>query len=772
MTELPALDTEILEALASGPHPVSALIGTHPRATVYRRVAVLRAEGFIARSQRGYTLTSVGEHALAEHDAQVFTDGLGGFYPPLREVPTPQYAALFELILGAVALRQHTDHDRPHPSFAIVGPTLRWKSSFAECLAVALGVDPAAHIADLRTERGQSLWIRRDASGEVVSRRDLLTAPIAIFDEYQAADTAVRRAVAPFLAGRRRLPMENDIIALAPVALVVMNPAPGGTLVARTTFNEAQLRRLFPLDVTALPMPDLALTGGRAVMAARQTGALTIPAPRVSVDLWRESVVHVLRDVLTPDGLRLIDVDVVLGVGRGMTAWLPAPVALRQTLYNILLVTETVGWVKPAWVDRIRSFPHGTRKGSSVIVPQVSAARPRTIALFPERGQSAEEGESMSARESIMPSFVLSESSKADLVWLSREAGLSPDAAVSLLVDQYRLMRSEGGELEDLQAAVRLRKECADAEVSTADLREHLELKAALTQQGLSVHEVRQAVELGITVDAAGLTWEQVREVAEVLAKLRAAGIDITVLENLEKALTQYANLGHDTARLTGLAALSSRLDAAGIALDELGRTLDHLQTLCELGLDQDTAAALASALDSAGITKQNRTTVLERVAAIGCTDAVVARMEREKTSTLDDLTALQTAVSERQHTLAKVKAEIVSATAEPEGKHQEILDQEGIERYNALVTVEAFERFLIQHTARNDPFWTTLDLLLEMKRRHPRGTPPPPDWLTAELQQRIKTFLEQLVANGNIHEQVRGEFVTGTPARPSGERR
>src|SRR2546423_10262713 len=119
----------------------------------------------------------------------------------------------------------------------------------------------------------------------------------------------------------------------------------------------------------------------------------------------------------------------------------------------------------------------------------MSAARSRTISRFPEREQSAEKGESMSTRESIMPTFVLSESGKADLVWLSREVGLSPDAAVSLLVDQYRLMRSEGGELEDLQAIVRLRKECEDAEVSTAELRQHLELKAAMTQQDVSVYE-------------------------------------------------------------------------------------------------------------------------------------------------------------------------------------------------------------------------------------------------------------------------------------------
>src|SRR5258708_2697110 len=148
---LSPLDAEILEALAAGLQPVAALIGTHPRATVYRRVATLRDQGLVARSQRGYTLTSVGERARAEHEAQVFTEGLSRIYPPLREMPTPQYAALFELILSAVALRQHTDHDHPHASFALIGQTLRGKSSFAECLAFGVGVDPASHIVDLRT---------------------------------------------------------------------------------------------------------------------------------------------------------------------------------------------------------------------------------------------------------------------------------------------------------------------------------------------------------------------------------------------------------------------------------------------------------------------------------------------------------------------------------------------------------------------------------------------------------------------------------------------
>src|SRR5206468_2930178 len=98
-----ALDVEILESLVAGPRPVATLIGKHPRATVYRHVAKLRAEALIAPSRPGYPLTSVVQRLLADHESRVFSDGLRRVYPPLGEVPTPQHVALLELIFAAVA---------------------------------------------------------------------------------------------------------------------------------------------------------------------------------------------------------------------------------------------------------------------------------------------------------------------------------------------------------------------------------------------------------------------------------------------------------------------------------------------------------------------------------------------------------------------------------------------------------------------------------------------------------------------------------------------
>src|SRR5436190_24127205 len=118
-------------------------------------------------------------------------------------------------------------------------------------------------------------------------------------------------------------------------------------------------------------MPDLTLAGSTAIVTARQARSLKIPGPRGSADSWREVVVELLRETWTREGVRLVDVEVVLGLGRGMSAWFPVIVALRQALYNLHLVTETVGWVKPGWVERVRSFPHGAA-GRWAVAPPAS----------------------------------------------------------------------------------------------------------------------------------------------------------------------------------------------------------------------------------------------------------------------------------------------------------------------------------------------------------------------------------------------------------------
>jgi hypothetical protein len=125
-------------------------------------------------------------------------------------------------------------------------------------------------------------------------------------------------------------------------------------------------------------------------------------------------------------------------------------------------------------------------------------------------------------------------------------------------------------------------------------------------------------------------------------------------------------------------------------------------------------------------------------------------RLEHERERAARELTALQASVTERQQALADIEAQIVSATAECDRLREGlgILDQQGAERYDALVASEALERFLLLHTTVNDPFWAKLESLFKLKRSQPPFGPTHADWLTADLRRHVRAFLEQLAAN------------------------
>lgn len=226
MRSMTATDWAILDFLSEAPKPIRPLLAIYAKATVYHRLRALRTQGLVAKHGTAYALTSAGQQVKAEREAEIFSEGLAQAYPPLRDVPTPQHRAMLELAIAAVGLRQHTDQEERHAGFLFLGPTLTWKSSAGAFLCLAAGVEPSTHVVDLASESGKSLWIRRGSAGEIVAQRLLLEAPVVVFDEYQLADPAVRRAIAPFLSGRRRVPVENSILTISPVPILVMNPRP------------------------------------------------------------------------------------------------------------------------------------------------------------------------------------------------------------------------------------------------------------------------------------------------------------------------------------------------------------------------------------------------------------------------------------------------------------------------------------------------------------------------------------------------------------------
>jgi hypothetical protein len=598
-------------------------------------------------------LTAAGLQLKAEHAGAALLHGLNDIYPPLRRAPSPHHRAFLELGLGAIVHRQHGNQDEHHASFLLMGPPLTWKSSAGRFLCLTVGANPVHCVVDLPAEAGKSLWIRRGADGGVHSQRSLLAGPVIVLDEYQQADPAVRRAIAPLLSGRYRIPIENDLITLTAVPIVTMNPRAGESLAARTGMSRAQLRRLVPCDLTAVVLPDLALEGEVPIEAVRRAAPLPLRVPRGSCEPFRGAVVELLRQVLTPEGLSLVDVDLLLGLGTGLTAWLPTAVAMRQALYDFLLVVETVGWVSPGWLEFVHTFPAQSDQRPAATgskappMPMGGAIPPRqTIVLYPHpHAMSTPEKEHAgmtSTRESMLPPFSISDRTKGEIVWLAHDAGVSLDRALHVLVEIYRLQTANQLDLGDLETILHLREACETTEVPVEDLREALRLFAALRERGLTLDDLRATCQAAEDLAEAGLSLDEAGAVAHLMKALKKAGTDPRAPERLEAALKRYAALGYEPKRLGRLAELWGRLNAMGVSLKNLEEMVTQAHRLRAAGLDTPSVEALAAALDLAVVSPARRCHVLAAIVEKGVIRLELAELRAERDAVRDELNRLR----------------------------------------------------------------------------------------------------------------------------------
>jgi len=430
-----------------------------------------------------------------------------------------------------------------------------------------------------------------------------------------------------------------------------MNPRAGDSLAARTGLSRAQLRRLVPCDLATVALPDLALEGERSIEAARRAGPLSLRAPRGSCEDFRGAVVELLRHVLTPEGLSLVDVDLLLGLGTGLTAWLPGAVAMRQALYDFLLVVETVGWLIPGWIELLHTFParsdqRPTPSGSTTLLAPAAGAtaRSQSIALYP-RAMSIPQKEHAgmtSARESMLPPFSISDQTKGEIIWLAHDAGVPLDRALHILIEIYRLQTANQLDLGDLETILQLRDTCESTEVAVSELREALELFTALRKRGLTLDDLRATRQVADDLAEAGLYLEEAVAVARLMKAMKKAGTDARLPERLDAALKRYAALGYEPKRLGRLAELWDQLHALGISLKDLEGLVTQTSHLRAAGLDTPSAEALATALGLAGIPPAQRAHLLGAVVEKGLIHFELAQLQAEHDAVRDELDRLR----------------------------------------------------------------------------------------------------------------------------------
>ena len=522
------IDSAILTSCADDFRPLKPLLQTVPKGTAYRHAKRLIQLGWLVRERGLYRATDAGRCQLQAAQRGQQWNRLDAVYQPIKYLPTDVHQALFELVLAAVICRQYETRSDRHPFLVCAGGTLRWKSSLGIFLCYALGLDPGRHLVECGGEAGKSLFVRRDAAGTVVYKRELLDTPMIVLDEFQTAASPVRAALIPLLSGRLVVPIENAQLTVRCVSLVLLNPGAQPSLEQRLGLSAPLIRRALVANLDAVVMPDVALTGERALVAARAQRPLTLSAPAKDCQVFDRRIIELLRAMLNPDAAERVDLQMVVNLSTGMTAWLSDPAeAIAQLAHAVGILAETMAWTRPGWMEVLTDFSLDPQarprtdlagKDQRAHVPAESEASPsQTIALqIPKVRQDPN-----------LPDLTLSNELRGRLTWLAVETGRPVDEVLNLLLEVYVKWRGQPETVATLWKILALARTLNRSHVDIDDLHGYLCAEAALRKHLCRFDDVPQALRLieCLMARPQSWTWKMAEVAIQGVAFLIKAGI-------------------------------------------------------------------------------------------------------------------------------------------------------------------------------------------------------------------------------------------------------
>ena len=646
------IDRTILEYCYDSFRPLSELRQQVPQGSLYRHVNLLCRLGFLDKQSSFYRTTEGGRRALATASTDRTFDGFATVYAPIAEVPTPTHRAMAELIFAAAVARHHQIRPDRHPFFAAAGQTFRWKSSLGQFCCYALGLDPAHHIVECGTETGKSLAIRRDHSGAIIFKREILDASFVVLDEYLCADHSVRPSLQLFLTGRLEVPFENTQLTIKPVPLLTLNARDQPTLEARIGLSAPQIRRGLIANFDAVPMPDLAMVGDRAVLAAKQAPPLRLDAPTVDCARYQPMIVQALRHILAPAAQTRVDVQVVMTLCTGMTAFIPdAEAAIVQVLYGVGMLAETMQWTNPGWIETVLRF--ALTAGAAVV-----RHTDTSVSSLPVSGQSggqAADSPSQSAtiplqvqrlRRETAPPLGVGEALKNRLIWAAVDTGQSLEEFLTTLLDVYLTHRKDSNDLPALKQALRIADHLQMAEVEVSTLQNYLVAETTLRRAGLWLDDVPEALRLIPLLEGLpqSWTWKQAQHAMRMVAYILRKGIDAT----------------------------------------QIGEFLAFHHALEQGGVTEEYFVELVTALEGAGAHGRRRRRVLDRLIAQGAVQIEVEDLQHEAQTLTAEITRLQLQrkalskrVDERQKRIEALSAQEIAVRDRVEGLAGEVAGYE-----------------------------------------------------------------------------------------------
>jgi len=326
------------------------------------------------------------------------------------------------------------------------------------------------------------------------------------------------------------------------------------------------------VNLDAVPLPDLATAGERAVDAARARAPLGLGAPRDDLKGFHDAIVALVRDVLVREAYERVDVEIVVNLAAGMTALIPEPVpAIAQVVHRLGLIAETLGWARPGWIEAVSNFRRGPK-----IQPPGTSALARRVPSEPSEANTGHASAASPTSESIslvvppprrrtpIPDLDLSDGLRARLTWLAVDTGQSVEETLTTLLDFFLRWRNAKRTIETLAAILRLGDQLDLAQVDVEELADYLKAREALRKAGCDIDDVPEALRLITLLQALPVAWTW--DDAEVARQAVAA-----ILET-------------------------------DLSLGEVKEFLEQHRGLEALGFDEATAVAVAEALTRAGV--------------------------------------------------------------------------------------------------------------------------------------------------------------------------
>ena len=586
-------DRAILEFCYESFRPLAELRQQIPQGSLYRHVTLLCKLGFLEKQSSFYRTTEGGRRALVTASTDRTFNGFADVFAPIVEVPTWPHRSMAELIFAAAAARHHRIRADRHPFFAAVGQTFRWKTSLGQFCCYALGLDPAQHVVECGSESGKSLSIRRDHGGAIIFKRELLDADFVVLDEYLCADPSVRPSLQLFLTGRLEVPFENARLSLKPVPLLTLNPRDRPTLEERLGLSAPQVRRGLIANFDAVVLPDLAMTGDRAVLAAKQASPLQLNPPTVECAQHHAVIVQTLRQILAPAAQCRVDVQVVMTLCCGMTSFIrDAEAAIIQVLYDVGMIAETMEWTNAAWIDAVLHC--AVTKGRSPVRhtdPAASAGRgagtpgaqpaesPNTPAMIPLHVPPL--------RRETTPSLGVSEALKNRLIWAAVDTGQSLEELLPTLMNLYLTHRKDPNTITMLTRAIRIADALQLAKVEVLTLQSYVATEATLRRAGLWMDDVPEALRLLPLLEnlPQSWTWPQAQHAMRAVVYALRQGIDI---DHVGEFLAFHHVLERCGINEEFLVKLVTALEEAGVRGPRKRKTLDRLIAQAAREVDVD----------------------------------------------------------------------------------------------------------------------------------------------------------------------------------------